>query len=331
MEKREPKEISQPPLLPTVSPEEIIDLLKVQRAKGEELLKNSSLSPGDLQYWNLFAKEIFTKAFGPSREYVDSILYSGEDKPLSAYEPESNMEKMRRKNLQVTMQAMEKCMEQVLLRGSPKRELPKEAKDAKNIEPQGLPQIPEEPLPQQEKKDLAKELSAALPVLGESPPQETSQRMESMKKTNERKVLIIPGPDEDRKKAVVFFLKKLDLEPLLVEGADGQGTDLSEKYEMYAEAAFAVTLLTGDDMGFPKGKQEKPKPRPPQNVIFELVFLMGLLHPQSVCALYEEGLDLPSRCRGIGLIPYDAGGLWKLLLARAMKMANVNVDLNKAI
>jgi len=331
MNKREPKEISQPPLLPTVSPEEIIKLLKVQRAKGEELLKNSSLSPGDLQYWNLFTKEILTKAFGPSREYVDSILYSGEDKPLSAYEPESNMEKMRRKNLQMTMQAMENCMEQVLLRGSPKRELPKEAKDAKNTEPQGLPQIPEEPPPQQEKKDLAKELSAALPVLGESTSQETSQRVDSMKKTNERKVLVIPGPDEDRKKAVVFFLKKLDLEPLLVEGADGQGTDLSEKYEMYPEAAFAVTLLTGDDMGFPKGKPEKPKPRPPQDVIFELGFLMGLLHLQSGCVLYEEGLDLPSGCRGIGLIPYDAGGLWKLLLARAMKMAKVDVDLNKAV
>jgi len=152
-----------------------------------------------------------------------------------------------------------------------------------------------------------------------------------MKKTNERKVLVIPGPDEDRKKAVVFFLKKLDLEPLLVEGADGQGTDLSEKYEMYPEAAFAVTLLTGDDMGFPKGKPEKPKPRPPQDVIFELGFLMGLLHLQSGCVLYEEGLDLPSGCRGIGLIPYDAGGLWKLLLARAMKMAKVSVDLNKAV
>ena len=142
MNKMEPKEISQPPFLPTVSPEEIIELLKVQRAKGEELLKNSTLSPEDLLNWNLFTKEILAKAFGPSREYVDLILYSGDDKPLSAYEPESNMEKMRRKNLQMAMQGMEKFMEQLLLGGPPKRELPKEAKDAKNIEPQGLPQIP---------------------------------------------------------------------------------------------------------------------------------------------------------------------------------------------
>jgi predicted nucleotide-binding protein len=331
MNKKEPKEISQPPLLPAASPEEIIELLKVQRAKGEELLKNSSLSPGDLQYWNLLTKDILTKAFGPSWEYVDSILYSGTDKPLSVYEPESNMEKMRRKNLQVSMQAMEKCMEQVPLRGSPKRERPKEAKDTKNIAPQGPPQIPEEAPPQQEKRHLAKELSAAPTVLGESTHPETSQRVESMKKMNERKVLVIHGPDEDRKRAVVAFLKKLDLEPLLVEGPEGQGTDLAEKFGMYSEAAFAVTLLTGDDMGFPKGKPEKPTPRPRQDVIFELGFLMGLLHPQSVCALYEEGLDLPFGCKGIGLIPYDAGEVWKLLLARSMKVANVDVDLNKAV
>ena len=331
MDKKEQKEIAQPPLLPTVSREEIIELLKVQRAKGEEPLKNSSLSLGDLLYWNLFTKEILTKAFGPSRAYIDSILYSAEDKPLSAYEPEFTMEKMRRKNLQRALQAIDKCMGQALLSGPPKRELPKEAEEIRDAKAQGLSQIPEVPFPRQEKKELEKELSNALPVLGESSPQEARQRVESMKKTNERKVLVIPGPNEDCKKAVVEFLKKLELGPFLVEGPEGQGADLSEKPEMYAEAAFSVTLLIGDDMGFPKGKPEKPKPRPRQDVIFELGFLMGLLPPQSVCALYEEGLDLPSRCKGVGLIPYDAGGLWKLLLARAMKKANVDVDLNKAV
>ena len=319
--------MSQPPLLPTVSPEEIIELLKVQRGKGEELLKNSSLSPGELQYWNLFTKEILIKAFGPSREYIDSILYSSEDKTKPVYEPESNMEKMRLKSLQMTMQAMENYMEHLLLlRGSPKRELPKEAKDAENTEPERPPQIPEAPPLQQEKKDLATELSAALPVPGEPTSKKTSQGVANMEKTNERKVLVIPGSDENRKKEVFFFLKKLDLEPLLMEG-----TDLSAKYEICTESAFTVTLLTGDDMGFPKGNPEKPKPRPSQDVILGLGFLMGLLHPLSGCILYEEGLDLPSGCKGIGLIPYDAEGLWKLLLARAMKMAKVNVDLNKAV
>jgi predicted nucleotide-binding protein len=74
--------------------------------------------------------------------------------------------------------------------------------------------------------------------------------------------LIIPGPDEDRKKTVVFFLKKLDLEPLLVEGPEDQGTDLAEKFGKYSEAAFAVTLLTGDDMGSRRENRRSPSPAP---------------------------------------------------------------------
>jgi predicted nucleotide-binding protein len=46
-------------------------------------------------------------------------------------------------------------------------------------------------------------------------------------------------------------------------------------------------------------------------VIFELGFLMGFLHPPPVCGLYEEGLDLPSGCKGISLIPYDRGEVLK--------------------
>ncbi len=248
------------------------------------------------------------------------ILYPLRIKPLSAYEPESNMGPNRFKNLQMAMRAMKKYIEQALLRTSPKRELPEEEeKDAKNNEDQTVPQFEESP---RQKKDLAKELPSALPALGES----TSQRVASIEKKGP-KVLIIPGPDEGQKKAVFFFLKKLGLEPLLVEGADSQETDLSEKYEMYTEAAFAITLLTRKDMAFPRGKPEKPKPRPTKEVIYDLGFLMGL----PGCVLYEEGLDLRFECKGNSLIPYDAGGLWMLLLARRIKMAKVKADLNKAL
>lgn len=140
-------------------------------------------------------------------------------------------------------------------------------------------------------------------------------------------MLLVPGLNEDQKNAVIFFLKKLDFEPLLVEGAGGQGTDLSEKYEVYAEAVFAVGLLTGDHMEFPKEKPENPEARSLKDGIFELDFLRDL----PGCVLYQEGVDLPSACKGNGLIPYDVEGLWKLLLARRMKMAKLDVDLNKAV
>ena len=47
-----------------------------------------------------------------------------------------------------------------------------------------------------------------------------------------------------------------------------------------------------------------------------------LLLPQSGSA---PGLDSLAR------VPFDAGGVWRLLLAREMKQAGLDIDLNKAL
>jgi predicted nucleotide-binding protein len=328
MEKTRRKEIAPLILLPTVSAKEIVELLQVQKTKGEELLKNSFLSPGDLQYWNLFTKEIFTRAFGPRLEAIDSILYTGENKPLSAYEPESNLEKMRRTNFQTTLKNLEKCIEQLLAKGSSgvvtfQEESPPPSEEK--------PEVPREVPKNRGKKDLAKELNVDLPVHRDSPPVAAGKKVAPMTKSKDRKVLILHGPDEEKMALIADFLKKLDLEPLFPEDAAGQGMSLLEKYKQYEDVVFAIAFLTGDDMGYPQGEEEESRPRPAQNVIFELGFLMGRLEPNLVCALYEEGLDLPSEFKGSILIPYDEGGMWRLLVARALKMARVDVDLNKAI
>ena len=326
-EKTRPKETALA-LLPTVSSEEIVELLRIQKAKGEELLKNSSLSPGDLQYWNLFTKEIFTRAFGPRLESIDSILYCGENKPLSAYEPESNLEKMRRTNFQTTLKNLDICMKQLLTKGSPAVvSFPEEIPPP----PPGKTEAPQEHSKQKGKKDLAKELAVDLTIPQNSAPAPTGKKVAPMTKPKERKVLILHGRDEEKMTMISDFLRKLDLEPFLSDEAAGNGVSLLEKYKQYEDAVFAITVLTADDMGYSQEDPDEPKPRPAQNVIFELGFLMGRLEPNLVCALYEEGLDLPSQFKGSVLIPYDEGGMWRLLVARALKMADVDVDLNKAI
>jgi predicted nucleotide-binding protein len=318
------KKIARPVLLPTASSEEIIELLKVQRAKGEELLKNDSLSPGDLQYWNLFTKEILTKAFGPSREYIESILYAGENKPYSAYEPESNMAKMRRNNIQITLKMLEDCMEWVQ---HPDPLKPESMGGEEKALPEESPAMPAEPAVVEEKPKESKESVAPAGVtLGEAGP-----KVENMEKSKDRKILIVPGRDKEKKAALAAFLEKLELEPFIAEGPAEPGASPFADLEQYGEVPFAVILLTGDDYGYPKGSPENAKPRPSQNVVLELGFLMGRLKTEQVCALCEEGLDLPSEFKGRFLIPYDAGGLWKLLIARAMKMAGVDIDLNRAI
>jgi predicted nucleotide-binding protein len=311
------KKIARPVLLPTTSSEEIIELLKVQKAKGEELLQNNSLSPEDLQYWNLFTKEILTKAFGPSREYIDSILYTGENKPYSAYEPETNLAKMRRNSFQITLKKLEECMAWV------------QSRDPLQPEPVGEEEKapPTESAVVEEKPKESKEST----VSEGGTLEEAGPEVESMVKAKDRKVLIVPGQDEEKKAALAAFLEKMDLEPFIPEMADDPGASPFAKLEQYGEVPFAVILLTGDDYGYPKGSPKNAKPRPSQSVVLELGFLMGRLKPEQVCALCEEGLDLPAESKTSVLIPYDAGGLWKLLISRAMKLAGVDIDLNRAI
>lgn len=321
MPKERPKVLAQPPLLPTVSSKEIIDPLMLQKDKGEELLKNKRLPLADVQGWNAFTKEILTKAFGSNPEYIDSIIYAGEQRPHSAYEPEYILEKERRRNFEITLTMLENLIGQ-LNSESPKSEAgPKD----KSEEPQQGQDPVVEPAVDDGKKDLASSIDKEITKI------EITPRVESMEKSSSRKVFIIHGRDEEKKTAVATFLKNLDLEPVIPNGQPGQGINLIEEFEEDPGVVFAITLLTADDCGYPKGKPEEAKLRSKQNVIFEMGFLIGRLKQNLVCALYEDGLDLPSEYQGGVFIPFDPNGLWKLLVARTMKMANVDVDLNKAI
>jgi predicted nucleotide-binding protein len=68
-----------------------------------------------------------------------------------------------------------------------------------------------------------------------------------------------------------------------------------------------------------------------QNVIFELGYLMGKLGRRRVCALYKEGVEIPSDVSGAVYIPMDDRGGWRLFIAKEIKQAGIEIDLNKAI
>lgn len=94
---------------------------------------------------------------------------------------------------------------------------------------------------------------------------------------------------------------------------------------------FAVVLLNPDDVGAAKSSSDHLIARARQNVIFELGFFFGRLGRNRVCALYSEGVELPSDIHGILYVSLDPSGAWKLHLAREMKLAGVPVDLNLAL
>jgi predicted nucleotide-binding protein len=171
------------------------------------------------------------------------------------------------------------------------------------------------------------QLQILVPVASQSGrgAQEVSQRPEIG-----RSVFVVHGRDEGKKEAVARFLSTLDLVPIILHEQPNQGRTLIEKFEAHADVSFAVVILTGDDVGGPTNSDiERPRAR--QNVVFELGYFVGRLGRKRVCTLYEEQVEIPSDFSGVVYVPLDPAGAWRTLLARELRAASFEIDMNRAL
>ena len=146
-----------------------------------------------------------------------------------------------------------------------------------------------------------------------------------------RRVFVVHGRDEAAKEAVARFLAKLDLEPIILHEQPNQGRTVIEKFEENADVDFAVVLLTPDDVGHLADGSDEPMLRARQNVLFELGYFVGRLGRTRVCALHKGGVEILSDYHGVIYVPMDDPQGWRLLLAREIKAAGIDVDLNRAL
>lgn len=145
-------------------------------------------------------------------------------------------------------------------------------------------------------------------------------------------VFVVHGHNEGIQEAVARFLEKLDLQVTVLHEQPNAGRTLIEKFVDYSDVGFAVVLLTADDRGGTfKQPYDEQVPRARQNVILELGFFLGKLGRLRVCALYQEGVEIPSDYQGILFIPLDESGAWRLQLARELRAAGLSVDMNRAL
>jgi len=148
-----------------------------------------------------------------------------------------------------------------------------------------------------------------------------------------RDVFVVHGRNNELKETVARFLSQLQLRPIILHEQANAGKTLIEKFEANADSCFAVVVLTPDDIGGLRTTEtiDKLHPRARQNVIFEWGFFVANLGRRCVCALVAEGVELPSDMDGIAYVALDQHGAWKMLLARELKSAGIDVDLNLAI
>ena len=155
--------------------------------------------------------------------------------------------------------------------------------------------------------------------------EETFQRVVS------NRVFVVHGRDDGSRNTVARFLESLELEPIILQERPNEGRTIIQKFEDHSGVNFAVVLCTPDDVGALATEQHKLRPRPRQNVILELGFFWGKLGRKKVCALLEGDMDMPSDFGGVLYIPLDESEGWKLTLARELRAAGMNIDLNRII
>ena len=147
-------------------------------------------------------------------------------------------------------------------------------------------------------------------------------------------IFIVHGQNDAAKLAVQGFIREVTpLDPVVLGEEASRGQTIIEKFESVgASATFAVVILTADDLGrLATSEGDSLKPRGRQNVVFEFGYFVGVIGRAHVAVLYEDGVELPSDVQGLVYIPYDSRGAWKMLLARELKAAGIEVDANKMI
>lgn len=171
----------------------------------------------------------------------------------------------------------------------------------------------------------------------------TSQKTEIQRTPSTRKVFIVHGHDEQLKTQVEQFLERLDLQPIILHKQANQGQTIIEKFERHSDVAFAVVLLTPDDVGGKMRAQsdfekwmnadeleaEALRARARQNVIFEFGFFLGKLGRSKVCGLYCEGVELPSDYDGVLYTKVDESNSWQQELLKELRAAGFPVDANR--
>ncbi len=143
-------------------------------------------------------------------------------------------------------------------------------------------------------------------------------------------IFIVHGHNNEVKINVARTLEKLGLNPIILHEQANAGKTIIEKFEEHSNVGFAIVLLTDDDLGKAK-KDENLNHRARQNVILEMGYFIGKLGRDRVCPLYTNGVELPSDLYGLLYTEIDSAENWKIKIAKELKAAGYEIDVNKII
>ena len=102
-----------------------------------------------------------------------------------------------------------------------------------------------------------------------------------------------------------------------------------KKIEECTDVGFGIVLYTPCDEGRLKLEDGELKPRARQNVVLEHGYLMAKLGRERVCCLVSKNVEFPSDIQGLGHIPANDFDQWKYKIAKELKAAGFDIDMNR--
>ncbi len=125
----------------------------------------------------------------------------------------------------------------------------------------------------------------------------------------DRRVFIVYGHDTAVRDQLELILRRMGMDPIILENLPAAGDTIIEKLEQYlgqhGNVGFACVLLTPDDEGYPAGQAELKKYRARQNVILELGMVLSRLGRAHVAILYKASVEEPSDIAGLIYRPFQ--------------------------
>ena len=159
----------------------------------------------------------------------------------------------------------------------------------------------------------------------------SAPKQQTRNNLNQTQVFIVHGHDNEVKLEVARFIERLGLTPIILHEQANDGMTIIEKIEKYSNVGYGIVLFTPCDIGYSKEDENNKKYRARQNVVFEHGYLIGKLGRKNVSALVKGDIEKPNDISGVVYIPFDDNEGWKMSLAKDMKSAGYNVDLNLCI
>lgn len=141
-------------------------------------------------------------------------------------------------------------------------------------------------------------------LLGEPAPAPAPSGQPHSTSAYSNRVFIVYGHDTSAREQLELLLRRMKLEPIVLQNLPSGGQTIIEKLETCSDVTFACVLLTPDDEGHVIAKADEKKPRARQNVVLEMGMFLAKLGRKRVAILHKGSIELPSDINGLLYIPF---------------------------